>query len=112
MDRVKTEMETFIEEMGEIKSVVAKSDVVIKKEEKKTSMLNTMLQVLLEYKMKGVKINFDNVTHLKSKNGKLVSVTKASDHDTDDERPKISYEKFMGIMEAFQVNFCLVMRVE
>lgn len=63
MDRVKGEMTSFILEMSEIKSIVAQSDLVIKKEEKKTGMLNTMLKGLLGYKMKGVKINFDNVTH-------------------------------------------------
>ena len=104
MDRVKGEMIAFIREMSDIKSVVAQSDLVIKKEEKKTGMLNTMLKVMLDYKMKGVRISFDSVTHLKSRNGKLVSVTKA-DGDGEDEKPKISYEKFMGIMEAFQVRF-------
>jgi hypothetical protein len=111
MDRVKGEITSFITEMSEVESVVAQSDLVIKKEERKTGMLNSMLKALLDYKMQGVKINFDNVTHLKSRNGKFVTVTMA-DSGEGDEKPKISYEKFMGIMEAFQVRFFEVIRLE
>lgn len=35
-----------------------------------------------------------------------------ADEGEGDQKPKISYEKFMGIMEAFQVRFFGVIWVE
>ena len=100
MENMKKMVNDKVSHINTIREISQKENDEIKQEEAKKENCNIMLKTLLDLQAKGIKINFANLNMLKSSNGKLVNILHTNDDDKE-KGPRISFDKFIAIMEAF-----------